>query len=54
MEKEKVASFLNDIKSVCEKYRLSISHEDTHGAFSIKDYDEDTMEWLMDADYGDW
>lgn len=48
MPKE-MEDFLNDIKSVCEKYGLSISHEEYHGSFLIEEYDEDNIRWLFDA-----
>jgi hypothetical protein len=49
MENEQVDKFLHEIASVCKKYGLSISHEDTHGAFVIEAYDESNIEWLMSA-----
>jgi hypothetical protein len=48
MPKE-MEDFLNDIKAVCEKHGLSISHEDYHGAFLIERYDENNIEWLFNA-----
>lgn len=48
MPKE-MEDFLNDIKSVCKKYGLSISHEDYYGAFLIEEYNEDNIRWLFDA-----
>lgn len=41
--------FLKEIECVCKKYNLSISHEDSHGAFIIEDYSEEVMEWLRSA-----
>lgn len=41
--------FLNEIKKVCKKYNLSISHEDCHGSFIITAYDDSYMSWLSDA-----
>ena len=43
---DKVVEFFNEIDSVCKKYGLSISHEDSQGAFKIEDYDKDNMLWL--------
>ena len=48
MPKE-MEDFLNDIKSVCLKHNLSISHEDYNGVFLIEEYDEDNIRWLFDA-----
>jgi len=52
MENEQVDKFLQEIASSCQKYKLSISHEDTHGAFIIEAYDESNIEWLMNALFG--
>jgi hypothetical protein len=49
VENEQVDKFLQEIVSVCKKYGLSISHEDTHGSFIIEAYDESNIEWLMSA-----
>lgn len=43
------SDFLNEIEKICKKYDLSISHEDSHGAFIIEDYDDYNIEWLKDA-----
>ena len=41
MPKE-MEDFLNDIKAVCEKHGLSISHEDYHGeVFTVEEYAEE-------------
>ena len=48
MPKE-MEDFLNDIKTVCIKHNLSISHEDYHGAFLIEKYDEGNIIWLFGA-----
>lgn len=41
--------FLEEIKTVCKKHGLSISHEGGYGAFEIEKYSEDNMVWLLDA-----
>ena len=46
---ERMKIFLEDIKKVCEKHNLSISHEDGHGAFIVEDYDERNIDWLFNA-----
>ena len=56
MVSEKVDDFISDIKKVCEKHGMSISHEDAHGSFVIegKDSIETNMKWLETAsDYTD-
>ncbi|MEW5958068.1 MAG: hypothetical protein AB1801_10115 [Chloroflexota bacterium] len=49
VENEQVDKFLQEITSVCKKYGLSISHEDTHGAFVIEAYNEANIDWLVSA-----
>ena len=46
---ERMQNFLEDIKKVCEKHNLSISHEDGHGAFIVEDYDDRNIKWLFNA-----
>lgn len=46
---EKMERFLEEIKMICKKYNLSISHEDGHGCFLIEEYNERNVEWLFDA-----
>jgi len=41
--------FIEDIISLYKKYNLSISHEDTHGAFVITRYSEENEDWLRQA-----
>lgn len=48
MPKE-MENFLNDIKAVCEKHGLSISHEDYHGVFLVEKYNENNIKWLFNA-----
>jgi len=42
-------AFLQELASVCRKHGLSISHEDSQGAFMIVEYDASCEEWLMNA-----
>lgn len=44
-----IIKFLNEIECICKKYNLSISHEDSHGAFIIEKYDEYNIKWLRDC-----
>ncbi len=46
---QKQIDFLNDIKIICEKYNLSISHEDVHGGFIIEQFNQENINWLFDA-----
>ena len=43
---DRVDAFLADIVKVCRQHRLSISHEDWHGAFQITKLSEHNLEWL--------
>lgn len=47
---DNIKLFLNDIKEVCLKHKLSISHEDCHGGFIIEKFDYSNIEWLFGAD----
>lgn len=49
----KYKAFINEITAVCEKHKLSISHEDGHGAFMIVPYEALYTEWLEDAQLED-
>jgi hypothetical protein len=46
---EKQINFLNEIRQVCKKHGLSISHEDKEGAFEIENFSQDNIDWLMNA-----
>ena len=48
---QKVNDFLKEVIELCDKYDLSISHEDGHGAFIIRQYDEFHSDWLFGAAY---
>lgn len=45
-KRDKAEKFIDDIIEVCKKHGLSLSHEDSHGAFEIEPYDEGYTEWL--------
>ena len=47
-------AFLAELRDLCQKRGVSISHEDAQGGFELKEYDEDLMRWLMRADYGEY
>jgi hypothetical protein len=46
---QKMIDFFDEIESICKKYNMSISHEDTHGLFEIEEYSESNIEWLRQA-----
>ena len=41
--------FINEVINLMKKYNLSISHEDTHGAFIIEKYNDYNIKWFKDA-----
>lgn len=49
IENEAIDKFLEEIKEVCIKHGLSISHEDGQGGFIIQKYDEFNIDWLFSA-----
>ena len=44
-----IRQFLDEVMAVCRKHGLSIAHEDDHGAFMIRAFNESDAEWLNDA-----
>lgn len=44
-----INKFLDELESLYRKYGLSLSHEDTHGAFIIKRLDEGNILWVRAA-----
>lgn len=51
ISEEQANEFLSEIEELCRKHNISISHEDTHGAFILERFDEDLLEWLKYAQY---
>ena len=47
---ERARQFREAIASVCAEHKMSISHEDSHGAFLILPFDERLLSWFMNAD----
>lgn len=48
-ESERVDAFIEEILDVCKRHDLSISHEDSQGAFIVEPYRCDLALWLRDA-----
>ncbi len=44
-----IDAFLSEIVEVCKKHKLSLSHEDRHGAFKVIEYCEENTYWLLAA-----
>lgn len=45
----KALQFIEDVLKLYKKYELSISHEDTFGAFIIVQYSAENEKWLRNA-----
>ncbi len=43
------AAFLSDLIAVYRQHGLALGHEDTQGAFEIRELDGDLVEWLEQA-----
>ena len=52
VENKQVDAFLTEIVRVSKEHGLSLSHEDTQGAFIVEKYSQDNIQWLMDAIIG--
>lgn len=46
---ETITTFLNELEGLYRKYDLSLSHEDTHGAFIIERFDLENIAWVRAA-----
>jgi hypothetical protein len=44
-----VDAFLMEVIEVCKKYGMSISHEDSQGAFVIEPLNQENIRWLFAA-----
>ena len=44
-----VQAFLAELAEVCRRHNLSLSHEDTEGAFRVQSFDECNIDWLKAA-----
>lgn len=49
VENKEMDKFLKEISIISKKYNMSISHEDQHSLFIIKNYNEEDNKWLMNA-----
>lgn len=43
---EKSKRFISDLEIVYRNYGLCLWHEDEHGAFIVRPFDEKALEWL--------
>lgn len=52
VENKEIDDFLRAIAEVCKEHGFSLSHEDIHGAFIVEEYDENNIQYLMEAMIG--
>ena len=45
----KANKFVDEIIEIEKKYHMTISHEDTHGAFLITPYNTNDVKWIKNA-----
>lgn len=45
-----VKAFLAEIAELCREHGLSLSHQDSQGAFQVIQFSEEACEWLLDAE----
>lgn len=45
----RAAAFLADLLAVYRAHGLALGHEDTQGAFEIRELDDDLVDWLEQA-----
>ena len=46
---EKLIEFMQELEALYKKYDLSISHQDSQGAFIIEKYSDFNMDWMKEA-----
>ncbi len=44
--------FLRELVALYRKYNVSISHEDSQGAFLLEKLTSSNIDWILGADYG--
>ena len=49
LKNEDIDDFLEDIVEVCKRHKLTISHEDAHGAFKIESFNKYNIAWIKNA-----
>ncbi len=53
IENSEVEEFLKDLIEVYKKHGFSLAHEDTQGGFIVEKFNEENVEWLMQASVGE-
>lgn len=52
ISREKVEAFIDDLIEVYKKHGLSLSHQDTEGAFIVEPISQNNITWLQQANLG--
>jgi hypothetical protein len=47
--KKKLGAFRDELIALYRKHGVSIGHEDSHGAFIIRDFRESDVKWILNA-----
>lgn len=50
-ERLREQDFMDELVALCEKHRMSLSHEDNQGAFIIEEFSQSNIQWLKDAHF---
>jgi len=54
ISEKKAKEFKKEIRKLCEKHGISISHEDGQGGFLLTEFDEVYADWFEAADRYDY
>ena len=46
---EKLRAFHAELKALCQKYGISIAHEDSSGGFELEPYNDACQNWIESA-----
>ena len=46
---ERIKNFMKEYEELCIRHGMTLSHEDSQGAFIIDEYDKDNVEWVKSA-----
>ena len=46
---ERIKNYMKEYEELCIRHGMTLSHEDSQGAFIIDEYDKDNVEWVKSA-----
>ena len=49
LENKKIDAYIEEVLAVSRKHGLSISHEDSQGAFIVEEFSKANADWLLAA-----